>query len=275
MAVTFPGTQPGIDISKWQWGQPIDFQAVADFGVKFVIIRAGLGENYKDPYFVQSVEGFRGAGVKVGAYHVFDPFVSVSPEDQIEKFADIVDGLSIKLGRGDFELPWSGASTVQQLRDGVYRFSIAMSQVVSNTGKYTAPWWWNSAIGSRVMPKDPPSPDDPLIRANGWSLWNADYGANDGQLPARMAIVPVGWRPSDPGTGEHKGWEIWQFTSRGKIPGIQGSVDLNIMRDALFEEVWGEEPPPPPPPPPEEDKLDLILDKLDALAEAEGTFKLN
>jgi hypothetical protein len=90
-----------------------------------------------------------------------------------------------------------------------------------------------------------------------------------------MAIVPVGWRPSDPGTGEHKGWEIWQFTSRGKIPGIQGSVDLNIMRDALFEEVWGEEPPPPPPPPPEEDKLDLILDKLDALAEAEGTFKLN
>lgn len=263
-AVTFPGTQPGVDLSKWQWGSPIDFQAVADFGVKFVIIRAGVGEHYKDPFFVRSVEGFRGVGVKVGAYHVFDPFVNVSINSQINNFGEVISGLDIKLARGDFELPWVGRATVQQLRDGVYQFLLGMQGLVPNTGVYTAPWWWNDPIGARVIAKDPPSDDDPLIRANGWSLWNADYGANNGQVPARMAIIPAGWRPGEPGTGTHNTWDIWQFSSRGHVPGITngvGNVDLNIMRDALFNEVWGEAPPPEPPPdPPPSDHEERITE---------------
>lgn len=253
MIPTFPNTQPGIDISKWQWGNPIDFQAVADYGVKFAIVRAGLGEHYKDPFFAPAVEGFRGVDIKVGAYHVFDPFVSVGVDDQLDNFNEVISGKDIKLARGDFELGWAGASTVQQLRDRVYKFLLGMQNLVANTGVYTAPWWWNSPIGSKVMPKDPPSANDPLIRARGWSLWNADYGANNGLIPARMSILPIGWRPSDPGTGENEGWGIWQYSSRGHVPGITrgvGNVDFNIMRDALFNEVWSEVPPPPPPPPP-------------------------
>ncbi len=71
-------------------------------------------------------------------------------------------------------------------------------------------------------------------------------------MPARMAIVPVGWRPSDAGTGKHKGWDIWQFTSASHIPGISGgvgNVDLNLMRDDVFDKVWGTIEPPPPSPP--------------------------
>ena len=253
MIPTFPDTQPGIDTSKWQWGHPIDFQAVADYGVKFAIVRAGLGEHYQDPFFAQSIDGFRSVGIKVGAYHVFDPFVNVGVDDQIENFNEVIAPHNIKLARGDFELKWAGLSSVQQLRDRVYKFLMGMQNLVANTGVYTAPWWWNAPLNDRVLPADPPSDDDPLIRARGWSLWNADYGPNNGQIPARMSIVPAGWRPGDLGTGEKDGWEIWQYTSRGHVPGIAngvGNVDFNIMRDELFNEVWGDAPPPPPPPPP-------------------------
>jgi len=254
------GKQTGIDTSKWQFDiryTPIlDYQKVADYGVKFAICRAGLGEHYVDPRFEESVNGFRTVGIEVGAYWVFDPNVNVGVNDQLRKLWGVIKNMDIELIRGDFEMDWAGISNAVQLRDRVYKFLLGMMDISDNVGAYTAPWWWNGPIGNKVMAKDPPSANDPLIRARGWSLWNADYGVNNGEVPARMAIVPAGWRPGDPGTGDKDGWDIWQFTSRGHIPGIAGgvgNVDLNLMRDDLFEKVWGAtEPEPPPVPPPTE-----------------------
>ena len=48
-----------------------------------------------------------------------------------------------------------------------------------------------------------------------YDLWIANYGTNNG-LPRSN------WRPSEDYT-------IWQYTSVGKIPGIKGNVDLNVM----------------------------------------------
>ncbi len=260
------GKQTGIDTSRWQFDTrytPIlDYQAAANAGIKFAIVRIGVGEHYVDPRFEESVDGWRSVGVKVGGYHVFNPNVNVSPQDQINHMRSIIDGHKLKLLRGDFELPWDRVSSVQQLRDGVFRFLMGLRDSAEATGAfvdeqegaYTARWWWSTPIGSRIMPKDPPNDDldNPLIRANGHSLWTADYGANNGHVPARMAIVPVGWRPGDPGTGEHSGWDIWQFTSTGHIDGISGgvgNVDFNLMRDGVFNKVWGETLPDPVPDP--------------------------
>lgn len=257
------GKRSGVDTSKWQFDPrhaPIlDYQAAADDGVEFALVRIGVGEHYVDPRFEESVEGWRSVGVKVGGYHVFDPNVRVAPEDQIAHMQSIIKGWKLKVLRGDFELPYTMVSTVVQLRDGVYRFLMGLRDSAEVTGAlvdeqegaYTANWWWSTPIGARIMPKDPPHGNtDPLIRANGHSLWTADYGANNGQVPSRMAIVPVGWRPGDAGTGEHTGWDIWQFTSAGHVAGISGgvgNVDLNLMRDDVFEKVWGDDAPPPPP----------------------------
>ena len=260
------GKQTGVDISKWQYDtryNPIlDYQKAKDYGVKFAIIRAGLGEHYTDPRFKEAVAGFRDVGVPVGAYWVFDPNSKVAVNAQLAKFESVIGGMDIKLVRGDFEMEWRGVTLVTNLREGVYRFLLGMQDLADNVGAYTAPWWWNSPIGNRVMAKNPPSTNDPFIRANGWSLWNADYGANNGEVPARMMILPAGWRPGDPGTGEHAGWDIWQFTSRGHIPGIAngvGNVDLNLMRDDLFNEVWGTTPPPPIPVPEPSDLEDRVV----------------
>ena len=267
------GKQTGADTSKWQFNRAytpmVDYQLMADYGIRFVIARAGVGEHYVDPKFAETVVGCRGVGIEVMAYHVFEPDARVGVSDQIRHLGRIIGPHEIKAVRGDFELPWKGVVDVVDLRDRVYEYLMRARDLVGtpptvtagreeNQGIYTANWWWSGPLNHRVLPKDTPAygdnqpwsnDDNPLIRANGHSLWMADYGANNGDVPARMAILPAGWRPSDDGTGQFAGkWSIWQFTSRGKVPGVHANIDLNLMRDEVFEDLFGVEPPPPLPP---------------------------
>ena len=51
-------------------------------------------------------------------------------------------------------------------------------------------------------------------------LWTARYGTNDGQ----------------PQTEPTKDWTIWQYTSKGKVEGIEGNVDLNILKTNMYSQ---------------------------------------
>ena len=54
-----------------------------------------------------------------------------------------------------------------------------------------------------------------------YSIWVASYGANDGTIPGDKFKFP----------GEH---DIWQYTSKGKLDGIDKLVDLNICYKKYF-----------------------------------------
>ena len=56
----------GIDVSVWQG--TIDFNAVRNSGVDFVIIRAGYGTSSKDKYFEENYRNAKAAGLHIGAY---------------------------------------------------------------------------------------------------------------------------------------------------------------------------------------------------------------
>ena len=56
----------GLDISKWNGN--IDWKAVKDAGVEFVIIRAGYGTNYVDPYFEKNIESAIDNNMLIGVY---------------------------------------------------------------------------------------------------------------------------------------------------------------------------------------------------------------
>ena len=56
----------GIDISKWNGD--IDWKAVKKAGVEFVIIRAGYGTGYVDPYFKQNIEAAIKNDMLIGVY---------------------------------------------------------------------------------------------------------------------------------------------------------------------------------------------------------------
>jgi lysozyme len=58
-------------------------------------------------------------------------------------------------------------------------------------------------------------------RALDYPLWVARYGPNDGK---KHEDYP-------PKIGKWKDWTIWQYTSKGKVDGITGNVDMNISKD--------------------------------------------
>lgn len=56
----------GLDISKWNGD--IDWKAVKKAGIKFVIIRAGYGTGYVDPYFKSNIESAIDNNMIIGVY---------------------------------------------------------------------------------------------------------------------------------------------------------------------------------------------------------------
>ena len=57
----------GVDVS-WNNGE-VDWQAVADAGYSFAIVRCSYGLHEHDERFIENVNGARAAGLRVGAYH--------------------------------------------------------------------------------------------------------------------------------------------------------------------------------------------------------------
>lgn len=94
-SVTYTGTAyralQGIDVSTFQ--QDIDWQAVADSGIAFAVIRAGYrgygkGSIVEDDRFRQNVAGARAAGLHVGLYFFSQ---AVTPEEAAEEAQWLVD----------------------------------------------------------------------------------------------------------------------------------------------------------------------------------------
>ena len=234
----------GIDVSRYQG--TINWPAVAGAGYKFAIIRATAGNYYVDPLFESNWDGAQAAGLQVGAYHVVRADNTV--ESQLLKLRGVLDGNNPKLVALDAEVTPSGM-TKHNIERAHYWMGRKTREFYNPLGCkvafYSAAWWWNPQIGLQDWVAQ-----DPFL----W--WMAAYGGNDGQ-PAWQtppaSVIPIGWPR----------WDCWQFSSRGAVPGIVGSVDLNMMKEEVFAEIWGQPAPPPPTPPPS-DTVTLTISRAAA-----------
>ena len=59
----------GIDISSHNGS--VDFDRAAALGIRFVIMKASEGSDFKDAAFIDNIRRAREAGLKVGVYHFF------------------------------------------------------------------------------------------------------------------------------------------------------------------------------------------------------------
>lgn len=192
-----PGPIAGIDVSEWQQG-PIDWQAVKESGVEFVIIKATESSTRVDPCFTTNWEGAKAAGLLVSAYHVVQPHRSAATQAKhfLDTMADRQPDFPFAL---DVELPGVG-------NIGAIVEEIALVVEASDGRKplmYTAKFFWGANVGW----------------APGWHkypLWVADYDASS---PA----MPTGWDT----------YSFWQHSNSGKVPGISTNVDLNIFVGGL------------------------------------------
>lgn len=197
------GYRFGIDVSYYQ--EKIDWQKVAADGVEFAMIRLGYrgwsdGVLYMDERFIENIQGAQAAGIDVGVYF----FTQAVNETEAKAEAEYV----ISQLRG-YDLQMPIAYDVEDIDDGVGRMdNISVSQRSRN-----------AAVFCQTL-KD--AGYDTMIYCNmyyeaykldlellsGFPIWYADYN--------RYPQTPYQF-------------DIWQYTSRGKVDGINGNVDLNIQ----------------------------------------------
>lgn len=185
----------GIDISRWQ-GE-IDFNNVKASGIDFVIIRA-VGENQKiDPLFKANYEKARAAKLNIGCYYFANRKFRGAEAGVIaaNNFIEIIKGLK-------FEYPVYLDIEAQDNRykNEITEATIAFCDSMEKAGYFVGIYASDiSGFKDRLI----------LDKVKKYAAWVARYGKDPEYC---------------------KDWGIWQYTSKGSIPGIIGSVDLDVSK---------------------------------------------
>ncbi len=196
------GVSMGIDVSKWN-GE-IDWDRVKAAGVEFVIMRAGYrgsvtGALVVDPMFETYIKGATASGLQVGVYFVSQAVNEVEAVEEASAVMELVK---------EYELAYpifldsesAGGSGRGDLLSPEVRTQTceAFCRTVENAGYeagiYASTWWYNNMLNAERL-------DDEYF------IWLAEY---------RSTPTYDGY------------YQMWQYTSKGSIDGIEGNVDINI-----------------------------------------------
>lgn len=207
----------GIDVSYWQNNINYD-KLVASGQIDFMIARIGWYSNSQsklnvDTQFERNYKEARKRNIPLGAY--FYSYATSVDEAKIE--AQSVVNYLKNSGQTTYELPIfydiEHNSQISLGKDTITQMSIAFCDILKNAGYqvgvYSYSYWLENYMNLSKLPKD-------------YSIWVANYGSNDtGDLPDDI------YKYSD----TH---DIWQYTSSGKVDGIDGNVDMNISYRKYF-----------------------------------------
>jgi GH25 family lysozyme M1 (1,4-beta-N-acetylmuramidase) len=201
----------GIDVASHEHphGAAINWPQVARAGYKFAFVKVSEGNYYVNPYYASDLAEAKAAGLYVTGYHFAVPNVSSGASQAayaVRHSHHAADGRTMPPAL-DIEYnpygPMCYRLTAARMVEWISAF---ISEVRRLTGQlpviYTAARWWRSCTGnSTAFASDP--------------LWIAAWGPSPAPLPG-------GWRK----------WTFWQYTSRGRVPGIDGNVDVSYVRRA-------------------------------------------
>ena len=186
----------GIDVSQWQGN--IDWQKVKGAGVQFAMLRAGYGRNNLDTKFHRNAKGAVAVGIPVGLYW-FSYALNVEMAKKEAQYA-------VELAK-KYKITWPIAYDLEYdtvsyaAKNGVTitkslatQMAIAFCEEIKRLGYipmvYTNLDYLNRYFDRSKLPYD---------------LWYAQYAS----------------------TASVADKEIWQYSSKGSMPGIAGNVDMN------------------------------------------------
>jgi GH25 family lysozyme M1 (1,4-beta-N-acetylmuramidase) len=195
----------GIDVSHWDG--VIDWKRVSASHVRFAYIKASGGNSFIDPEFATNVKNARRYGIAVGAYHYAQPTSPFNPKQPAEQAAFFVNTMKHSMsGFGDImpvlDVEVSGSLSTPNL---VRWVRIFVDTVEHETNRqvmlYTSEYFMQQHANFNDQIADLP-------------LWVAYYDRYYG-----------GQKPPD--IGGWSRWNVWQYSDRGVVSGISGTVDLN------------------------------------------------
>ena len=197
----------GIDVSYYDNG--IDWELVKEAGVDFAIIRVGgrgwtSGALYDDCRTQEYLRRARTAGVKIGVYFYS---TAVNPREAVEEaraalkavggvpldfpvFIDMEFSGEYPKGRADRLSPSERAE-----------IAMAFCETVRNAGYEPGVYAGQNYLKGSID----------YYAISRYTIWLASYTVKD-QLPRF-----------------DKRYDLWQFTDRGRVPGVGGAVDMNVI----------------------------------------------
>ena len=187
----------GIDVSHWR--QTINWTEVAKSGVRFAFMKASGGLGFKDPCYDANISGAKSNGIIYGAYHYFYPCYDALR--QAQHFCEVI--------QGEYQLPpvldversynqsWAtvAKATMTALKE-IERLSGTKPILYTNV-------WFGHYLGD----------------AKDYDLWIAHYTSRP------YPSLPKAWEE----------WKFWQYTDKGKVPGVPGTCDMNWWKGTLKE----------------------------------------
>ena len=186
----------GIDVSFYQGD--IDFEKVKNAGIDFAIIRLGFGKDGKnelDDKFIRNIEGFNKLNIPVGIY-----FVSYATDEK--EIEDEVKFILKNIKKYDVDLPiafdWEHWRNFSQYNINLHTLNNLSKVFIDEVKKknykgilYSSKNYLNYAWYENTNP-----------------VWIAHYNENENYQNM---------------------YDMWQLCDDGKIDGIEGFVDIDIM----------------------------------------------
>ena len=195
-----------IDISSHQGA--VDWPKVAEAGVQAVIIRAGYrgygsGKMVMDEQADGNINGATSNGLKTGVYFFSQAINEEEIDEEVEALLELIEPyhitgpVAIDVEKLDAETARTNSLTADERTALVIHFC----EKVQEAG-YT-----------------------PMIYGNAYSLFHMlNY--------KEICKYPIWYAYYSDSLYYHYDLTMWQYSSNGKVPGVTGNVDLNV----LFEE---------------------------------------
>ena len=192
----------GIDVSKYQGD--INFNKVKNDGIEFVIIRIGYGmyESQKDPKFERNYEGFRDVGIPIGVYlYSYAKNVNEAKKEALVTLKWLNNrklNLPVYYDIEDKSQINLGKNVLTNMCEA---FCDTIEKSGYSSGIYTNKYFFTTYLDYKKLEEK-------------YTIWVAQY--ND--------------------TNTYRGkYDMWQYTSSGKVAGIKGNVDMDILYRYIFD----------------------------------------
>lgn len=190
----------GIDVSKWD-GE-INWKKVKESGVDFAIIRAGYGQTNADPTFKKNIEGAYKNNIIVGVYWFSYAYTNEQAHAEAKKCMETIKqykNIILLPVFFDFEydsMDYANSNKVRLNKEDVSRltniFCSDMQKYGYKSGIYTNLDYANRYFNDKILSE--------------YDVWIAQWTTRC--------------------TYKNK-YIIWQYSAKGRVPGISTFVDMN------------------------------------------------
>lgn len=193
----------GIDVAQWQG--TIDWAKV---NKDFAILKVTKKDNSIEPKFTENYKGCIANHIPVGVYRYVYAKNTTQAKAEADAIVKILKGLKIPVG---VWLDMEDASIKSLGKNNLTNIINVMGNIIKaagfNVGIYcNRDWYLNVLDGERLSKTYP--------------FWIARYPNKDtGTFNANSYLSPKAYA------------KAWQYSSKGKVNGITGDVDLDVIFD--------------------------------------------